>query len=62
VQVANTFKTGIGIKEKAPTEMVKDLEMTLGVKTDESKLTKKINNMKMAVKRRLTWMPLETRK
>jgi hypothetical protein len=39
-------------KKKAATQMVKELEMTLGVKTDESKLTKKINNMKMAVKKK----------
>jgi hypothetical protein len=39
-------------KKKAAAAMVKDLEMTLGQRTDEAKLTKKINNMKAAVKKK----------
>jgi hypothetical protein len=37
---------------KAAAAMVEDLEMTLRQRTDEAKLTKKINNMKAAVKKK----------
>jgi hypothetical protein len=37
---------------KAAAAMVEDLEMTLRQSTDEAKLTKKINNMKAAVKKK----------